>query len=149
MIVDWRGFAASPRVWCHVLAQGQYDEFKEQLDRLIVPLRAAAPQIVFRPYHVQGHGRPGVFAFGARTSLAKYQFQLSILIRWRDSAILSVLEGDEVERETARANFASNVHGILRDIESRYRVDWRGGSQDSPQGLTIELEEFWSPPGRA
>ena len=142
MIVSRRGFTASPRVGCHVLAQGQYDEFAKQLDQLIVPLRAAAPQVVFRPYHVQGHGRPGVFAFGARTSLAKYQFQLSILIRWRDSAILNVLEADDAERETAKANFASNVQGILSDLETRYRVDWSGGSQDSPQALTIELEEF-------
>jgi hypothetical protein len=142
MILFRRGFTAFPRVWCHVLAQGQYDEFAKQIDQLIVPLRAAAPQVVFRPYHVQGHGRPGVFAFGARTSLAKYQFQLSILIRWRDSAILNVLEGDEIERDTVKAIFASNVHDILRDIETRYRVDWSGGSQDSPQALIIELEEF-------
>jgi len=132
-----------------VLAQGQYDEFAKQLDQLIVPLRAAAPHVVFRPYHVEGHGRPGVFAFGARTSLAKYPFQLSILIRWRDSAILNVLEADEVEREMAKAAVASNVQAILRDIETRYRVDWRGGSQDSPQALTIDLEKFWLPPGRA
>ena len=132
-----------------MLAQGQYDEFAKQLDQLIVPLRAAAPQIVFRPYHVQGHGRPGVFAFGARTSRAKYQFQLSILIRWRDPAILNVLEADEIEREMAKASVASNVQGILRDIETRYRVDWSGGSQDSPQALTIDLDEFWLPPGWA
>jgi len=132
-----------------VLAQGQYDQFAKQLDQLIVPLRAAAPQVVFRTYHVQGQGRPGVFAFGARTSVAKYPFHLSILIRWLDSVILTVLEADEAERETATANFASNVQDLLRDIENRYRVDWSGGSQDSPQALTIELEEFWVPPERA
>jgi len=67
---------------------------------------------------------------------------LSVLLRWRDSVILDFLEADEAERETAKANFASKVQGILNDVEARYRVDWSGGSQDSPQALAIELEEF-------
>ena len=126
-----------------MLGQGQYDEFARHLDLLIEPLHAAAPHVLFKPYSPPlGRGRPGLFAFGARAAAAKYQFHLSVLLRWRDSVILDFLEADETERETAKANFASKIQGILDDIEVRYRVDWSGGSQESPQALAIELEEF-------
>jgi hypothetical protein len=124
-----------------MLGQGQYDEFGKQLDLLIESLVAAAPQVVFRKYNVHGQGRPGIFAFGARTSTARYQFQLSILIRWSNSAILDFLEATEPERETTNRRFAAKAKEILSEIETRYRVDWGGGSQDSSQALTIELEE--------
>jgi len=143
MIVHRRGIRSVSTSGCHVLGQGQYDEFAKQLDQLIAPLCAAAPHVLFRPYLPPfGRGRPGVFAFGAPVAGAKYQFALSILLRWRDSVILNVLEADDAEREITKANFASKVQGILDDIEVRYRVDWSGGSQESPQALAIELEEF-------
>jgi hypothetical protein len=63
-------------------------------------------------------------------------------MRWRDSAMLDMLEGDSAEREILRGSFARRTQWFLSDMEARYCVDWGGGSQDSPQGLTIELEEF-------
>jgi len=125
-----------------VLAQGQYDEFAKQLDQLIGPLCAAAPQVVFKLYNGLGQGRPGIFAFGARTLNARYQFQLSILMRWRDSTILDFVEANEAERRAVNARFAAKARELLNEIETRYRVDWRSGSQDSPQALTIELDEL-------
>src|SRR5262249_18466797 len=77
-------FDKRPRASEHpVLAQGQYDEFATEVDRLAAPLRAALPRMALTTYNLGGHGRPGIFVFGTRTATAKYRFPLSILIRWR------------------------------------------------------------------
>jgi hypothetical protein len=125
-----------------MLGQGQYNEFTRHLHLLIEPFLAAAPHVVFRPYNGLGQGRPGILALGARTSSARYQFRLSILIRWRDSSILNFLEANDFERKLIKAKFVAGANQLLNEIEIRYRVDWRGGSQDSPQALTIDLEEI-------
>jgi len=39
-------------------------------------------------------------------------------------------------------NFARKVHEVLRSLKDQYSIDWDGGSQDSAQGLVVELEEF-------
>lgn len=125
-----------------MLAQGQYDEFASEVYRLASPLRAALPQMALTTYNVGGHGRPGIFIFGARTHAARYRFPLSILIRWRDPAILDYLESDAGGREALQKNFARKVHEVLRSLKDQYSIDWDGGSQDSAQGLVVELEEF-------
>jgi hypothetical protein len=130
-----------PRV-SSVLAQGQYDEFASEVYRLATPLRAALPQMALTTYNVGGHGRPGIFIFGARTHAARFRFPLSILIRWRDPAILDYLESDASGREVLRKSFAQRVQEVLRKLQDQYAIDWEGGSQDSAQGLVVELEEF-------
>ena len=125
-----------------MLAQGQYDEFATEVNRLVAPLRAALPQMVLTTYNVGGRGRPGIFIFGSRTHAAKYRFPLSILVRWRDPAILDYLESDAGGREVLLRSFAERVHEVLRDLETERAVDWHGGSQDSAQGIVVDLEKF-------
>jgi hypothetical protein len=130
------------RAHCPVLAQGQYDEFATEVYLLAAPLRAALPQMAFTTYNVGGRGRPGIFIFGARTAGARYRFPLSVLIRWRDPAILDYLESDPAGREALRKTFAARVQEILGKLEAQYAIDWQCGSQDSGQGLVVDFEEF-------
>jgi hypothetical protein len=125
-----------------MLAQGQYDEFAGEVGRLTAPLRAALPRMALTTYNKGGRGRPGIFIFGSRTAAARYRFPLSILIRWRDPAILDYLESDADAREALIQNLAQNVQEFLRDLESQYAIDWEGGSQDSGEGLVVDLEKF-------
>ena len=125
-----------------MLAQGQYDEFAIEVYRIAAPLREALPQMVLTTYNEGGRGRPGIFILGSRGSAAKYRFPISILIRWRDPAILDYLESEAGGRETLRQNFSRRIHQILADLEWQYPIDWQGGSQDLDQGLVVDLEEF-------
>ena len=93
-------------------------------------------------YNVGGHGRPGIFIFGSRTAAARYPFPVSILIRWRDPAIVDYLESDAGAREGLRRDFEAKVKEILNDLETRFLIDWQGSSQDAEHGLVVELEGF-------
>ena len=125
-----------------MLAQGQYDEFATEVYLLAASLREALPQMVLTTYNEGGRGRPGIFILGSRGTAAKYRFPISILIRWRDPAILDYLESEAAGRETLRESFARRIHQILANLEAQYPIDWQGGSQDLEQGLVIDLEEF-------
>jgi hypothetical protein len=125
-----------------MLAQGQYDEFAAEMNVLAAPLRDALPRMALTTYNVGGHGRPGIFIFGSRTAAARYPFPVSILIRWRDPAILDYLESDATGREVLRRGFEGRVMEILGDLEAKCLIDWQGHSQDSEHGLVVELEGF-------
>jgi hypothetical protein len=125
-----------------VLAETQYDEFASELYLFAAPLCARVRHIVFAPHRAGWRGRPCIFVFGKRAPGARYAFPLSISIRWRDAPITEYLQGDTRERGALREKFARKLPALLEEIETRYGVDWNGGSQASAQAITVDLDEF-------
>ncbi len=122
-----------------MLRPEQYDEFAENLDALAEPLRAIFPEITFTTLNLSELGRPGIVASARRTARARYQFPISILIRWRDEAIEEYMDADAGEREDLRADFGGNLPVIAANIEQSHGgVDWIGRSQASARGIVVD-----------